>query len=266
MSTPLNRLLEHVLEGEPPLGDEVDAVFRRADRLRRRRGHLVLAAGVATAGLIVSLGYVLTTTLLPSPPAGPVATAAPGAEVVAVTPPPTPSMRPLPTPSRADSVLAVIEPLVEGRGLTVVPGSAERGDGWRRYGIAGSDGRARGSIEVGIFDVRKKWCFPVAADPDACARADSTEGVESVRYDDVSDPDRQVRQTIARRLDDNRVVAVMASGTARRKPALTGAQVEQVATDERIFDAFRKPENCNDGCPEFGTPVSDRLTRSPETD
>jgi hypothetical protein len=262
MSAPLNRLLEHVLEGEPPLGDEVDAVFRRADRLRRRRAHLVLAAGAATAGLIVGLGYVLTTTLLPAPPATTTATTAPA--IVVTVRPPTPSERPAPTPSRADGVLQVIEPLLTSRRLTVVPGSARRGDGWRRYEIADSGGRGRGTIEVAVFDVRKKWCFPVAADAEACARPDRASGLEFVRYDDVSDPDRPVRRTIAHRLGDGRTVGVVAAGTRREKPALSGAQVEQVATDERIFDAFRKAENCVDGCPDFGAPPSDRPARRPK--
>jgi hypothetical protein len=254
MSGPLNRLLEHVLEGEPEVGDEVDAIFRRAARLRRRRTQAVLLAGVGTAGLIVALGYLLTATLLNSPPA----TVSTGtADVVAATPPPLPSEAPAPA---RDGVLAVVEPLVKGRQLEIVPASERRGDGWREYGVADAQGRSRGTIQVAVFDVRKKWCFPVAADPDACARTDHAGGMEYVRYDDVSDADRQVRQTIARRIDGRRALAVLAAGeqnagAQRGKPALTGAQVEQVATDERVLDAFGKAENCDDGCPAFATPV-----------
>ncbi|MDY7086382.1 MAG: hypothetical protein SYR96_14880 [Actinomycetota bacterium] len=248
MSAPLSRLLEHVLEGEPPIGDEVDAVFRQADRLRRRRTRAVLALGAATAGLIAVLGYVLTSTLLAPPPA----------------PIEQPSQAPVltaePSPAPADRVRDVIEPLVEGRELRVRPGQPERGDGWRRYEITDSDGRSRGVVQVAAFDVRKKWCFPVAADPGECARPDRAGGLEFVRYDDVDDPDRQVRQTIARRLDDGRTVAVMAAGkqdagAERGRPALTGAQVEQVATDERVFEAFGPGEDCDKGCPDFETPV-----------
>ncbi|MCO8274763.1 hypothetical protein M1L60_29620 [Actinoplanes sp. TRM 88003] len=252
MSGPLNRLLEHVLEGEPELGDEVDAVFRRAAKLRRRRTQAVLLAGAGTAGLIVALGYLLTATLLDPPPA----TMTTSTAVVTTAPSPPPA----PAPTVTDRVLEVVEPLIEGRQLTVVPASQRRGDGWREYGIADDQGRARGTVQVAVFDVRKKWCFPVAAEPDACARADHAGDLEFVRYDDVSDPDRQVRQTLARRIDGNRVLAVMAAGetdagTQRGKPGLTGAQVEQVATDDRVLAAFGKAENCDDGCPAFATPV-----------
>ncbi|WP_250036202.1 hypothetical protein [Paractinoplanes maris] len=259
MSAPLNRLLEHVLEGEPPLGDEVDEVFRRAARLRRRRTQAVLLAGAGTAGLIVVLGYALTATLLSSPPAtiSP-GTADPG-DVVAATAPPMPSGVPAPAPV-TDGVRTVVEPLLEGRRLRIVPASARRGDGWRQYRIADAQGRSRGTVRVAVFDVRKKWCFPVAADPEACARPDRTGGLEFVRYDDVSDPDRQVRQTVTRRNGEDQVLAVLAAGEVdagaqRGRPALTGAQVEQVATDERVLDAFDAGEDCDDGCPDFPTPV-----------
>ncbi|HET6481039.1 MAG TPA: hypothetical protein VFG35_13515 [Actinoplanes sp.] len=265
MSAPLNRLLQHVLEGEPPLGDEVDAIFRRADRLRRRRTRTVLGAGAATVGLIAALGYVLTATLLSPPPV----TITPPAVSAIAAPSPVLSRTPAPAPALADGVLAVIEPLLEGRKLTIVPGSAERGPGWRQYRVTEGPGRPRGTIVVAVFDVgknldaRKKWCFPVAADLDECARPDRAHGLESVRYDDVSDPDRQVRQTVARRLGDGRVLAVLAVGkrnvgAQRGKPALTGTQVEKVATDERVFDAFRRTEGCDDLCPSLNTPVTPR--------
>ncbi|MBU2670605.1 hypothetical protein KOI35_44610 [Actinoplanes bogorensis] len=261
MTAPLSRLLEHVLEGEPPIGDEVDAVFRRADRLRRRRTQGVLALGAVTVAVIVGLGFVLTSTLLKPRPATvtPIPTTAATGEVVAA-PPPVAGAAPVPRVSGDDGVLDVIEPLVEGRQLRVVPGAARRGDGWRQYAIADLDGRSRGTIAVAVFDVRKKWCFPVAADEGACARADRAGDLEFVRYDNMSDPDQQIRQTIARREDDRRVVAVMAAGerdtgAQRGKPGLTGMQVEQVATDDRVFDAFNKSEDCVDGCPGFGTPV-----------
>ncbi len=261
MSAPLNQLLEHVLEGEPPIGDEVDAVFHRADTLRRRRGRAVLAVGGATAAVIVVLGYVLTTTLLEPAPLTLTPTALPGtAGVAAPTAPPLRSAHPVPVPSIPDRVLDLIEPLVESRQLQIVPVTLQRGNGWRRYQIIDEQGRSRGTIGVAVYDVREKWCFPVAADDEACARPDRADGLEFVRYDDMSDPDRQVRQTIARRLDDDRTVTVVAAGergkgAQRGKPGLTGAQVEQVATDEDLFAAFGKKEDCRNGCPDFPTPV-----------
>ncbi|MGK5684821.1 hypothetical protein [Actinoplanes sp. URMC 104] len=261
MSAPLSRLLEQVIDGEPPLGDEVDAVFRRAAKLRRRRTQAVLAAGAATAAVIVVLGYVLTSNLLAPRPT--TMTSLPAATGPAPSAPATlPSAAAKPAPTAADAVLEVVAPLLEGRELRVAPGGAERGNGWREYAVADEQGRSRGTIRVGAFDVREDWCFPVRADAEACARPDRSAGLEWVRYDDVEDPDRQVRQTIARRLDDGRTVAVMAAGqrdagAERGKPALTGAQVEQVATDERVFDAFRGDEDCRKKCPSFRTPVED---------
>ena len=133
-----------------------------------------------------------------------------------------------------------------------------KGDGWRRYHVVDGD-QPRGAVDVAVYDRPEDYCFPVKADKKACARADEAAGLEFVRYDDVSDADWQVRQTIARRLSDGRTVAVMATGkrdvgAERGKPALTGAQVELVATDERVLDAFGG-EACGNGCPPFRTPI-----------
>ena len=46
---------------------------------------------------------------------------------------------------------------------------------------------------------------------------------------------------------------------AAGEPALTGAQIEQVATDRRLFDAFGQDEDCfgpsAGACPAFKVPV-----------
>ncbi|GAA0476764.1 hypothetical protein Ade02nite_43310 [Paractinoplanes deccanensis] len=244
----LRELLEHVVEGEPSIAGEVDAVFRRADRLRRRRARLLLGSGVLAAGAVVAAGYLLTTTLLPG---------APVAEPVPVVVSTPATVEPAPVAS-ADPVRQVIEPLIEGRGLEITPRSPERGEGWRRYEVRDEDG-PRGTVEVAAFDKPGDYCFPVKADDKACARVDKAGGLEFVRYDDDSDKDWQVRETIARRVSDGRTVAVMATGerdvgAERGKPGLTGAQVEQVATDERVLDAFGD-EECGEGCPALRTPV-----------
>jgi hypothetical protein len=248
---PLRELLEHVLEGEPSIGDEVDAVFRRADRLRRRRTQGLLAAGLGGAAMVVAVGYVLTTMLIPATPE------------LRPAPAPLPASTPAtvkPGPSvAADPVLDVIAPLVLSRSLRIVPNSAERGDGWRRYAVADGD-QPRGTVQVAVYDKPGEYCFPVRADREACARAERADGLEFVRYDDESDQDRQVHQTIARRLSDGRTIAVMAAGerdagAAKGRPALSGAQVEKVATDERVFGAFAGGSACGKGCPSFRTSV-----------
>ena len=252
MTVPLNDLLQHVLAGEPVLGDEVDAVFHHAERLRRRRTRLLLAAGAATAGAIVLAGYLLTTTLLPARGAPPAAA-------------PTRGAAPVPS-AMSDPVLRVIAPIVDGERMRIVPRPPERGFGWRQYSVLGPDGRLRGTVEVAVYAVPGRLCFPVPGEESDCAEVErAAEGVEYVRYDETGDPDRQVNETIARRTADGRTVAVMAAGergtgdAAAGRPALTGAQVRQIATDMRLISAFGPRERCNgpaaDACPVFEVPV-----------
>jgi hypothetical protein len=252
MNARLPELLEPVLAGEPPLADEVDAVFRRADLLHRRRTRMLLALGAVAVAGVVAAGFVLTSTLLPGrEPAARVAPPSMAAPPIIAAPTPMPS----PSPTR-DSVRAVVGPAVDARGLHVLAG--DRGQGWREYPVRDADGIRRGIVRVALYRVEGDLCFPVLAAPRRCARAERTsEGIDYVRYDDEHDPDRQVHQTIA--VLDGRALAVMAAGepgtgAKRGKPALTGKQVEKVATDERLFDAFAA-ERCGDVCPAFAVPV-----------
>jgi hypothetical protein len=252
MTARLADLLEQVLEGEPELGDEVDAVFRRADGLRRRRTRRLLAAGAATAAAIALAGYLLTAALLPAAPAKAPAVAAP-------------SVVPLPS-AIADPVLAVIAPEIDGLGMRILPRPPERGAGWRQYSVLDPAGRPRGTIEVAVYAVPDGLCFPVPAADGVCARPERTAGdVEYVRYDDDHDMDWQVRQTIARRAPGGRTVVVMATGERGTddadggRPPLTGAQVQRLATDARLAAAFGPAENCGGpaagACPVFRVPV-----------
>jgi hypothetical protein len=253
MSVRLAELLEPVLRGEPPLGDEVDAVFRRADRLRTLRTRLLLASGGAAVAVIVVAGYVLTTTLMPR--RDPVVKSLP-APVASPAPPPSP-VTPSPSPRPAgDAVRRVITPGIDAKGLHLLAGS--RGQGWREYPVRDAEGIRRGTVLVAVYRAAGDLCFPVLAAPGRCARAEkASEAIQFVRYDDESDPDRQVHQTIAH--GNGRVLAVLAAGerdtsAKRGKPALSGKQVETVATDERLFEAFGADERCDDACPAF--PVS----------
>ena len=252
MTLQLNRLLEHVLDGEPEIGDEIDAVFRRADRIRRRRIRMLVAAGVAGTAVIVTTGYALTSTLMPSTGGGPPVAAQSSAAPRSST--------------AADPVLALIAPIVDGRKMHIYPRPPERGSGWRQYSVVDQDGKPRGTVELAVYSVAEDLCFPVRATPGKCARTEwAPAGVEYVRYDDEKDPDWQVHQTIARRISDGRTIALMATGergddnAAAGKPGLTGAQIEQVATDPRLFDAFGKGEDCfgpsSGACPAFKVPV-----------
>lgn len=253
MSVRLADLLQPVLDGEPELGDEVDAVFRRADRLRRRRTHALIGVGLAAAAAIAAAGYLLTTTLLPGPP--------PAAPATAESPP----AAVLPS-AQADPVLRVIAPMIDRKRMHILPRPPERGTGWRQYTVLDSDGRPHGMVEIAIYDVPGRLCFPVLAEPGACARTERTaDGVEFRRYDDQRDLDWQVHQTIARRVADGRTVVVMVTGergtddAARGRPALTGAQVERAATDRRTFAAFGAEEACGrpsaGDCPVFRVPL-----------
>lgn len=252
MTLQLNQLLEHVLDGEPEIGDEIDAVFRRADRMRRRRIRMLVAAGVAGTAVIVATGYALTSTLMPSTGGGTPVTAQSSAAPRSST--------------AADPVLALIAPIVDGRKMHIYPRPPERGSGWRQYSVVDPDGKPRGTVELAVYSVAKDLCFPVPATPNKCAKTEwAPAGIEYVRYDDDHDLDWQVHQTIARRISDGRTVAVMATGergtdnASRGKPGLTGAQIEQLATDRRLFNAFNAGEQCSGpssgACPAFKVPV-----------
>jgi hypothetical protein len=259
MTQPLSRLLEHVLDGEPAIGDEIDEIFRRADRLRRRRIQALIGAGLVVVAVIAAAGYALTSTLMPT------ASRSTVPSVSADVPPRTAGSTPFPA-TVADPVLGLLAPIVDGRKERISPRPPDRGNGWRQYSVTGQDGTPRGTVAVAVYATGKNLCFPVPTAPNRCAKAErAPAGVEYVRYDDEKDHDWQVHQTIARRTSDGRTIALMATGergddNAAGKPGLTGAQIQQLATDRRLFDAFGKGEDCfgpsSGACPAFKVPLS----------
>lgn len=259
MSVPLHDLLEHVLAGEPDLSDDVDAVFRRADGLVRRRGRLLIGgAAAAVVGIAVG-GYLVTAALLPS--------AGPPAPVTRAVPAVTPSVVVATVPSAvADPVLAVIAPVIDGKGLRIVPRPPERGAGWRQYSVFDAAGKPRGTVVAAVYATADELCFPVLADDDVCARTERThDGVEYLRYDEDQDVEWQVHETIARHPGLDRTIAVMATGerdtkeAKKGRPPLTGVQTRRIATDGTLAAAFGPDEQCNGpaaaACPVFRVPV-----------
>ncbi|GGQ79209.1 hypothetical protein [Couchioplanes azureus] len=250
MSAAMTAVLERACAGEPPLGDAVEDIFQRADRLRRRRARSVILAGLVAVVIVVLLGYALTTVLLPGPKP-PSAAAVPVAQ-------PRPS-------AELDPVLKVLAPPIDAKNYQIVPRPPASGSGWRQYAVMDSDGQPHGMIEVAVFDAPAGICLPVLADETACARPDRTRaGIEYARYADTADEDWQVRQVIARRAVDGRTVVVQATGERgtgdgeRGEPPLTTRELADAATDPRLPDAFGLGERCNApalDCPIFKIPV-----------
>jgi hypothetical protein len=243
----LGAMLDHVLTHEPPVGDAVADIFRRADAVRRRRARTVVGVGSAAIVLITVLGYALTTVLLPAAP-----TQAPAAEIVA-------------GPAVADPVLTVLKTVLAQARLTAVPREPARGKGWRQYLAMAPNGRPHGLVEVSVYAAPAGLCFPVLADKSACARPEiASATVEFVRYAFDRDVDWQVNEAIARRLPDGRVVVVQATGergtgsAQAGRPPLTGQLAALVAADPRTAAGFGAGEVCNGpdpACPVLKVPV-----------
>lgn len=232
----LDERLSRAFTGEPPLGGEVDAVFRRAEQVRRGRLRRLLLAGLLAVVLVAALGYALTSVLLP--------TGAPRA----VASPPT-------SPAGPDPIGGV---LAELTGLTILP-HPPGGSGWRQYVALDEHGRSHGQIVVLAYAAPQDLCLPVLADKHACALPEHAAGtVDYARYAWDTDVDRQVTEVIARRRTDGRTIAVMASGergtgdAEAGRPPLTGLQTAKAATDPQIMGGFPENERCNDpaaACP-----------------
>jgi hypothetical protein len=241
----LRDLLAPALVDEPPLTGAISEVYRRSDRLARRRSRAVAAAGLAVAGLVTAIGYALTTVLLPTAPAHVVATAAPAAP---------------------DPIRTLLASMLRASHFTVVPREPARGDGWRRYLVLNQAGRPHGLIEVSAYAAPDGLCFPVLSTRRACARPmRAGDNVEYVRYTFDRDVDWQVNQVIARRRSDGRTIVVQATGergtgtAAGGRPPLSALVAARIAADPRIAAGFGAQENCNGpdpACPVLSVAVT----------
>jgi hypothetical protein len=238
-------LFEQVLQHEPAVEDGPAAVYRRVDRMRRRRVRTLLATGVGLVLAIGAIGYGVTTVLLPRA----------ATLTVADTTPAVPS----------EPVLAVLAPVLAEKGYRIVPRAPLGGTGWRQYLVVAGDGKPQGLVEISAYATPSGLCFPVLADAKACARPQLAPGyVDYVRYSADKDVDWQVTEVIARRRADGRTIAVLATGergtgsaTAGRPP-LTGLEAVRVAVDPRTARAFAPQERCatpDAACPALKVPV-----------
>ena len=245
----LHDLLADVLVGEPPLGEGVAAVYRRAEKLRRRRLRRVVAAGVVSALVVAGFGFALATAVIP-------VTRHPGLDPHPVA---------VPEPA-VDPVLVALGPVLSNNGLKATPKEPSAGPGWRQYSVVDrTSGRPRGLIEVAAYAAPDGLCFPVLGDAEACARPMSRgDDFEYVRYTDDRDVDWQVHEAIGRRLSDGRVLAVMATGergTGKRvdgRPPMNAAEVAALSVDKRAMAAFAPGEACAEpdpACPVLKVPV-----------
>jgi hypothetical protein len=237
-------LLEAVPEREPPIGDAVEDIFRRAEAVRRRRVRALLAAAALAVVGIAAVGYVLAALLLPATPPRAPATAG------GLSGP-------------ADPVLELLRPGLRASGLQGVAREPARGDGWRRYRILTPDGRSRGIVEISAYTARTGLCLPVRGYPGVCALPElAAGGVAYARYVDDRDVNWQVNEVIAR-FPDGRVIVVQATGergtgtAAGGRPALSAPAAAGLATDPRIAAGFGAdgPDRCTAACPVLRVPV-----------
>jgi hypothetical protein len=237
-------LVEALPDQEPPVGDAVEDIFRRAEVVRRRRVRALLAAAALAVVGIVAVGYALTALLLPTAPRHAPAeagnTSAPG-----------------------DAVRDLIRPVLAASGLRLVPHEPARGDGWRRYRVLAPNGRSRGVIEISAYPAPNGLCFPVRGHPGVCARPDvAAGGVAYVRYTTNGDVNWQVNEVIAR-FPDGRMIVVQAMGErgtgtgAAGRPPLSALVAARIAADPRIAAGFGDgdEDRCAAECPVLRVPV-----------
>lgn len=195
----LGELLDRVVAEEPPPHVTVDEVYGHAHRLRRRRLHTAVAAGVGTVVLVALAGYAVTSALsagygpsavreAPSvtrssgtAPSGTSASRAPGSPSTV-----TSAVSASVSSAGMDPVLMIAASAAGAEGHRVVPVGSWHGVGWRRYAVRDKAGRSRGTVEVTVYTAPAGLCFPPATSQQrSCAKAVSSGGVDYVPYPDV---------------------------------------------------------------------------------
>jgi hypothetical protein len=245
-------LLEAVPGREPPIGDAVEDIVRRAEAVRRRAIRALVVAAALAVVAFTAAGYVVVMLLLPATPHRPPVPAADSS-------------------GPADPVLEVVRPVLRASGLRVVAREPARGKGWRRYRVLSANGHSRGVIEISAYRAATGLCFPVGGHPGVCARPERTAGgVGYARYADDRDVSWQVNEVIAG-WPDGRVIVVQATGergtgtAAGGRPPLSALVAARIATDPRIAAGFSFGFNSGDGdgdrdrcdaaCPVLKVPV-----------
>ncbi len=234
MSVPLRELLEDVLDGEPPLGNEVDAVFQQAAALARRRIRVILASGTTAAVVLAVGGYLMAGSLAPNtdaalPPPPPTLAAIPdrsarltstsgvtasttgtasatgGSNAAADSVDPSSSASNTPG-AGGDPVLAVIAPLLDDTGMRIVPRPPERGAGWRQYSVFDADGEPRGTVVTAVYSIPDSLCFPPpdeqSTPPDEQSTPPDEQSTPPDEHEQSTPPDEQHRCASADRTGD----------------------------------------------------------------
>jgi hypothetical protein len=239
MSAAMTTMLEQACANEPPVGNAVNDIFRRAEHLHRKRVTTVLVAALCAVAVLILLGYALTTYLLPTTAKPHPPTAA----IAAVT-------QPRPT-ADLDPALSLLSRPIDAKNLSITPEAA--GPGWRAYAVKGPQNN---HIRLAIYNAPTAVCLPVKADPLACATPDTTPtGMQYARY-----ATEHSHEVIARRVVDGRTLALQVTSLTGT-PLLTLRELATLATNPRLLDAFGLGESCNPPtppptpCPTFPAPV-----------
>jgi hypothetical protein len=246
----VRELLMRLFDDEPAPGDTVTSVYRRAERLRRRRQWRAIAAGACLVVLVALAGYGVTDALFPRV----------GGDLAGGPGDPTSSV---PAPPTVDRVGAAIGRNLASSGLTFRPDA--RGTGWRRYTVFAA-ATSVGTLDVVVYPAAVALCYPKAAGTSDCARDRTTDdGLEYATYTEDDSAEQQYTEILARQPAEGRGVAAYAAGpraSGERGPGespLGIGLLQRVALDRSVIAAFDADEWCgrpsDPACPTPAVPM-----------